>query len=124
MNILLIDDDRMTLKALKQMIFQMGHKVILASNKNNALNRMKEQHIDCIVSDVNMPDTSLEDLFDSLKQCSGSNVPIIFISTEINNPAIDDTLLRGADAFIPKPVNPKLLNSVIDRLTANLAPAR
>ena len=117
MNILLIDDDRMTLKALKQMLVQLGHRVIPASNKLNALNRMKEEQVDCIVSDVNMPDTSVGALFDALRQNSEGRIPIIFISTELNNPAIDKTLLKGADAFIPKPVDLALLDNVIHHVT-------
>jgi two-component system response regulator FlrC len=117
MNILLIDDDRMTLKALKQMLFQLGYNVIPAANKLNALNRMKEEQIDCIVSDVNMPDTTVEDLFEALRQNSPGTVPIILISSEVSNPSIDSTLLKGADAFIPKPVDIKLLDDVIRRVT-------
>ncbi len=116
MNVLLIDDDRLTLKALKQLLVQLGYKVLPASNKLNALKKMKEEKIDCIVSDVNLPDSSLPELFDSLRQCYDRHVPTILISSEVNNPLIDDTLIAGADAFIPKPVKPELLDEVIKRL--------
>jgi DNA-binding NtrC family response regulator len=120
MNLLLIDDDRMTLKALRQMLTLRGHTVVLASNKLNALKQLKENKVDCIVSDVNMPDTSLPELFTALLDCNGKHVPTILISSEINNPVMDDTLIAGADAFIPKPVNPELLDQVIRRVTRGL----
>jgi CheY-like chemotaxis protein len=116
MNVLLIDDDRLTLKALKQLLVQLGYRVLPASNKLNALRKMKEEKIDCIVSDVNLPDSSLPELFDSLRKCYDRHIPTILISSEVNNPVIDDTLIAGADAFIPKPVKPELLDEVIKRL--------
>ncbi len=120
MNILVIDDDRMTLKALRQVLTQRGHTVFLASNKLNALKKMKEEAVECIVSDVNLPDTSLPDLFNALRECCNKHVPTILISTEISNPVIDDTLIAGADAFIPKPVNAQLLDTVIQRINERL----
>lgn len=74
------------------------------------------EKIDCVVSDVQMPDTSIGELFTELRSAVSSKLPIILISTELSNPEIDETLIKGADAFIPKPINMELLNDVINRL--------
>ncbi|NBQ47964.1 MAG: response regulator [Sphingobacteriia bacterium] len=116
MNILLIDDDKLTLKVLRKMLSSMGHTVHPACNKLNALKKLKSEAIDCVVTDVQMPDTSIGELFAELREASPKPLPIILISTELTNPEIDETLLKGADAFLPKPVKMDLLDDLIRRL--------
>src|SRR4249919_2171859 len=102
MNILVIEDDRSTLKALKFALNQNGYKVVLASSEVNALNKLKMHDIDCIVTDVHLPgDSEIVSMVKTLKAESG-DVPVVLISANAGNPSIDDSLLSGADAFIPK----------------------
>src|SRR5688572_15618239 len=116
MNILVIEDDRSTLKALKFALNQQGYKVVLASSETNALNQLKLHDIDCIVSDVHLPgDSELVSMVQTLKKESG-DVPVVLISSNPGNPMIDHSLLSGADAFIPKPIDYNLLADVIERL--------
>lgn len=116
MNILIIDDDKLTLKAVKFALVKKGYQVLIASNKLNALNKLKSNAVDCIVSDVNLPDTAIIDLVSTLKQLY-KHIPIVLISSEAGNPHIDDSLIIGADAFVPKPVDFNLLCDVVARLT-------
>lgn len=119
MNILVIEDDKSTLKALKFALNQEGYKVILASSEANAINQLRTHDIDCIVSDVHLPgESELVSMVHNLKRHSGA-VPVVLISSNPGNPMIDDSLLSGADAFIPKPINFKLLVDVIERLTGH-----
>jgi DNA-binding response OmpR family regulator len=121
MNILVIEDDRSTLKALKFALNQKGYKVVLASSEINALNKLKMHDIDCIVSDVHLPgDSEIVSMVKTLKAESG-DVPVVLISSNPGNPSIDHSLLSGADAFIPKPINFKLLVDVIERLCSKTA---
>ena len=121
MTILVIEDDRSTLKALKFALNQKGYKVVLASSEINALNKLKIYDIDCIVSDVHLPgDSEIVSMVKTLKAESG-DVPVVLISSNPGNPMIDDSLLSGADAFIPKPINFNLLVDVIERLCSKTA---
>lgn len=121
MNILVIEDDKSTMKALKFALNQKGYKVILASTETNALNQLKLHDIDCIVSDVHLPgDSEIVSMVKTLKDAS-AEVPVVLISSNPANPMIDHSLLSGADAFIPKPVDYNLLADVIERLMAKHA---
>ena len=109
------------MKALKFSLNQKGYKVILASTETNALNQLKLHDIDCIVSDVHLPgDSEIVSMVKTLKDASGE-VPVVLISSNPANPMIDHSLLSGADAFIPKPVDYNLLAEVIERLMAKHA---
>src|ERR1043165_5325943 len=121
MNILVIEDDKSTMKAIKFALNQKGYKVILASTETNALNQLKLHDIDCIVSDVHLPgDSEIVSMVQTLKKAS-NEVPLVLISSNPGNPMIDDSLLTGADAFIPKPIDYTLLVDVIERF--NIHPA-
>ena len=121
MNILVVEDDKATLKALKFALRRQGFKVVLASTEANALNQLADHEIHCIVSDVYLPgESELITMVKKLKKASG-NVPVILISSNPGNPMIDHSLLSGADAFVPKPIDFNLLVDVIERLTAQHA---
>ena len=121
MNILVIEDDKPMLKALKFALNQHGYKVVLASSEQNAINQLRLHEIDCIVSDVNLPgESELVSMVSNLKSHSG-DVPVVLISSNPANPMIDHSLLTGADAFIPKPIDFELLIDVIRRLTGHPA---
>lgn len=116
MNILLIEDDRSTMKAVKFALNQKGHKVVLASNEANAFKQLKENEVDMIVSDVNLPASApITDLVWKLKS-EYKHLPIVLISSILDNPLIDESLIQGADAFIPKPIDFELLTTVVERL--------
>ena len=120
MKILVIDDNRVMLHAIKAVLLEKGHQVYLASNGIQALNKMYSVQMDCIISDVVMPDTPIMSLICSLKNFYKKAVPLILVSTFISNPLIDNALILGADAFIPKPIDFKLLGNVIDRLVSSI----
>ena len=119
MNILLIDDDRLTLKAIRRVLSEKGFRVFPASNKLNALTWIRSESIDCVVCDVQLPDSTLTDMVTAVKEAIGREIPLILISSAPENPEIDDTLLTAADAFVPKPINFPLLIRVIERLCNN-----
>lgn len=121
MNILVIEDDKQMLKALKFTLSRQGYKVVLASSEQNAINQLRLHEIDCIVSDVNLPGGSEPvSMVANLKRHSG-DVPVVLISSNPANPLIDHSLLSGADAFLPKPLDFNLLIDVIRRLTGHPA---
>jgi CheY-like chemotaxis protein len=124
MNILLIEDDKMTMKSVKFALNQNGHKVYLASSEPNAINKLKQHDdIECIISDINLPGSPLiTEMIQSLK--AQRDVPIVLISSVLDNPLIDDSLLTGAEAFIPKPINFELLLNVVERLNPHESVSR
>jgi CheY-like chemotaxis protein len=119
MNILLIEDDKMTMKSVKFALSQKGHKVYLASTEPNAINQLRQHaDVECIISDINLPGSPvITEMIENLKaNAQQKNIPIVLISSVLDNPLIDDSLLLGAEAFIPKPINFELLLNVVDRL--------
>lgn len=76
--ILMVDDDKAILEATSEAIKSFGFNVLTAHSARQALDCLKENSVDLIVTDVMMPDLTGVDLFNRVRKTSG--VPFIFIS--------------------------------------------
>jgi CheY-like chemotaxis protein len=76
MNILVVEDEILTLSALGHSIESLGHKAFLAENGEEAIKQVTENKIDFIISDIMMPGISGLSLVSVLRNIHFSNVPI------------------------------------------------
>lgn len=103
MNILIIEDDNITLDALHYSIKNLGHSVYRARNGKEAIDIMKSQKLDLLISDIMMPGISGLSLIRVIRSVHGCNVPIILISSLNNKPLLDAAFEEGANDFLAKP---------------------
>ncbi len=82
--ILVIDDDELVLKTMKNLLLKTGYKVTCASNAENAFNEIKKQEFDLIVSDIRMPGKNgveaIREIRNIVSKHSPRDIPIIFIT--------------------------------------------
>lgn len=114
--ILLIDDDRLLLRALPA-VFQNGLRAITidtASSAEQALRLIQSAEYDVIVSDFSMPGLNGMDF---LKECKTvrSDIPIILLTGYGTHELEDEALQEGAYALIQKPVDADIFLSVVTR---------
>ncbi len=114
MDILIIDDDEEFLYLLKDLIRKNGFNVHTSTNGIKALEVMMQQKIDLVITDAIMPDTPIMSFICTLKT-SYPNTPLILISGLPHNPLINNSLILGADEFIPKPINTSSLVKTINK---------
>lgn len=103
MNILIIEDDKVTLKTLQFSIENLGHTVSLAENGKEAIDKIVDGNFDLVLCDVMMPGISGLSLVSTLRSFHHYTVPIIIMSALNNKPLLDAALEAGANDFIPKP---------------------
>jgi uncharacterized protein (TIGR02266 family) len=125
LNIVLADDDRLSLAAAASCFRARGDIVITASNGLDALAACLKQPPDVILSDVQMPKMDGWQLVRMVRgRPSLSSIPFIFF-TQLRG---EDERLRayqlGVDDFVGKPCNAELLLSRADRLIARLGQNR
>jgi len=120
MKILIVDDIEENLYMLETLLKGSGYKVVIAKDGVEALNKLKEEPIDMIVSDILMPKM---DGFQLCRQCkrenSLKNIPFVFYTaTYIDKKDEEFALSLGAEKFIVKPIEPeaflKILEEVIE----------
>lgn len=122
-NALLIDDNQMSLKAIRDMLDSTGsiEKIFMANNYFEAIKIIKYE-LENNVFSINLIfidfDMSIIDGFEMLKNLQSIDLNDIFvvaISTNIQNKKI--SLQRGAAEFLHKPFGLDELQKVLDKIS-------
>src|SRR5271168_2776145 len=101
--ILVVEDDRLSLIVLRQLLTAQGYEVLQSSEGWDGINRARNEQPDLIVMDIKLPDICGLDATLLLKQDEQTkNIPIIAVTGFEKNKA--NALESGYDAYIPKPV--------------------
>jgi len=115
MKILLLEDDIMLNKAIKQYLESTGHAVISVMDGNQCVETLKNEKFDLLVFDINVPDTNgltiLEDLHKQKRM-----VPTIFISALIDIEDITRAFDIGCHDYLKKPFHLKELTLRINKI--------
>lgn len=112
MNILVIDDDEQFLFVMSELLKKYGFDVKTALNGMSALQIISESDIELVISDTIMPDTPIMSFICTLKS-SWPDLPVILISGLPGSPLVNNSMILGADEFLPKPIDtPSLFNAI------------
>jgi len=113
--VLVIDDEDTTLKIIENVLTQAGYNVLTSTSGEEGLKIAQENNPDIVITDVVMPNIDGFMLFKKLKSDETTkDQPVLVLSARHN---VGDTFHRfGADSFLTKPIDAKLLISEIERL--------
>jgi two-component system cell cycle response regulator DivK len=104
--ILVIEDNQLSSKLLKQLLTAHGYEVLESSQGLQALNLARDAQPDLILMDIRLPDISGLELTRLLKQDDQTkNIPIIAITAFASPEDENKDLEGGCDAYAPKPIN-------------------
>jgi DNA-binding response OmpR family regulator len=115
--ILLVDDDRIMRTVIAQSLSQQGFQVLEASRGEEALATMvqNEPRIDAIVLDREMPGMNGMDVVEHMKtEHRLAHIPVIMLTGTGDQDKIQEGINAGVFYYLVKPVEEKLLRSVID----------
>lgn len=105
--ILVVDDDREIVKAIRILLEKEDYQVICAYNGLEALEKITEKPVQLLLIDVMMP--KLDGLSAVMKIRERRNLPIIVLSAKSEETDKVLGLSMGADDYITKPYNPQEL---------------
>jgi two-component system, NtrC family, nitrogen regulation response regulator NtrX len=115
-HLLLVDDDPNTLASLSRAFRLAGHEATVCDNAGRALDLLRTENFDLILSDVVMPGKSGLELLEDLKK-NGVKTPIVLISGQANIEMAVRATKLGALDFLEKPLSTdKLLLTVENAL--------
>jgi len=110
-NVLIVDDSSVMRKIVGRSLRQAGLdlvQVLEASNGSEALSLARENPLDLILSDINMP---LMDGLEFVRQLRGiesaQHTPVVMITTEAGEGHVVQALSLGASGYIRKPFTPE-----------------
>jgi DNA-binding NtrC family response regulator len=115
-HLLLIDDDPSTLASLSRAFRLAGHEATVCDNAARAVELLRTETFDVILSDVVMPGRSGLEMLEDLKK-AGVKTPIVLISGQANIEMAVKATKLGALDFLEKPLSTdKLLVTVENAL--------
>jgi DNA-binding NtrC family response regulator len=115
-HLLLVDDDPNTLASLSRAFRLAGHEATVCDNAARAVELIRTESFDVILSDVVMPGKSGVELLEDLKK-AGVKTPIVLISGQANIEMAVKATKLGALDFLEKPISTdKLLVTVENAL--------
>ena len=114
-SILLIDDDAVAHKLVQYSLLSENYSLSSAYGGREGIEMLQESKYDLCLLDMEMPDVNG---FEVLKWIRKNNqkIKVIFITAERNIEVIRRSEELGADDYITKPINPKILKESIKSL--------
>lgn len=115
---LVVDDTKNSRMLLSKILAAHGYEPIEASNGKDALDKINESKPDIIISDIMMPEMDGFQLCRELKKNEPlKNIPLVFYTSIYNDEADEKLALDvGANAYIRKPEDPKVIIGIINKL--------
>jgi two-component system chemotaxis response regulator CheY len=108
---LIVDDSSVMRKIVERSLRQAGLDTLLvfeAGSGIDGLELLKAEHVDLILSDINMPSMDgLEFLRQVRAQNLAPGVPVVMITTESSEEHVKQAILAGAQGYIRKPFTPE-----------------
>jgi two-component system chemotaxis response regulator CheY len=115
---ILIADDSAPMRAMLVAIVEAlgDYRIVEASSGFEALRLLPREHVDMILTDINMPDINGLELISYLRTNPNyKNIPVFIISTEGSARDIEKGKQLGADEYIVKPFSPPTLQQLINQ---------
>src|SRR3979490_2116286 len=104
--LLIVDDNEMNRDMLARRLLRKGYVVTLAENAKELLQRVKEDAVDLVLLDIEMPEISGLDALQTLRaHHSAAELPIIMVTAKTKSDEIVKVLELGANDYLTKPID-------------------
>ncbi|MGZ3863201.1 MAG: PAS domain-containing protein [Bacteroidia bacterium] len=115
LNILLIEDNKLNLKYLQQILVEAGYSIMTAASGLEALDKVNNNKFDIILLDISLPDIKSDKLYENIRK-TGCTCPVIATSGyskyEINRMFPEFEF----DEYLLKPIDSNKLFSTIRKV--------
>lgn len=114
--ILIVDPIESSIEKKKAVLSKPGFRLYSSHTAEEALDILREDKIDMLISELDMPGMNGDELCSALRKDNTlKNMSIIMIGFQ-GRESVDRTQLCGANSFLSKPLSPKELYSVVHEL--------
>ena len=122
LNILVAEDNLVNQQVVEGILKHAGHRVTITDNGERALDILAEgiDKIDLLILDMNMPEKSGIEVIKTLRFMeTGRAIPVIMLTADATPEAKDKSLNAGANSFLTKPIDARILLEKVAVLTRN-----
>lgn len=111
-NVLVVEDEADIQQLVSYNLIRAGFHVTCADTGEEALERLRTEHIDCVLLDLNLPGISGLEVCTAMRKVEMNfqrSIPIIMLTAKGEEEDVVAGLECGADDYITKPFSPKVL---------------
>ena len=110
MRALVVDDSTAVRLYLRKILLPYGFEIVDARNGREGLERVREQHIDLVLLDWNMPVMNGLELLQHIRSEPGVGSPCVMMVTSENDlQEVAQALETGANEYVMKPFTPEII---------------
>jgi two-component system chemotaxis response regulator CheY len=115
--ILIVDDFASMRRIIKNTLKQIGFKhVIEADDGTTALAMLKDQQIDLILADWNMPKMSGLELLKKIRKDEAlKGIPVLLVTAEAQKENVIEAIQAGVSNYIVKPFTPDSMKQKLEQ---------
>jgi DNA-binding NtrC family response regulator len=121
--VLVVDDAPNLTDLLVDTLVVIGYEAYAAESAKSALEVLRKEHIDLVVSDINMPDMSGIELLEEIKKAN-RRLPVMLITGIGNDSIRSRAYSSGADGFLAKPFRIGTIELEIGRMLSGIKRTR
>lgn len=111
MRVLIIDDDEAICELLTYYLKSDGFTPVAVHTGKAGRQFLQQEAVEAVLLDWHLPDADGLQVLDMIRADHGWSLPVIFITSRTDEADVVTALQRGADDFMPKPVNRKVLQA-------------
>jgi len=112
--ILIVDDEEVVLLSCEKILKDMGYEIKLFQNPEDALNDLKENDYNLVISDVVMPQMNGLDFFKRAREIK-KDIEVILVTGYPNLKEAVQAIQEGVFQYITKPFEPQELREAVKR---------
>ncbi len=116
-NILIVDDSTTVRAVIEKTLRLSGVEIgniLHASNGKEALETLRNNWVDLVLTDINMPIMNGVELINEMSQDEIlKTIPIAIVSTEGSQTRVEELKSKGVKAYLRKPFTPESLKKLV-----------
>ena len=116
--VLVVDDSRLARNHIKRVLSNLGIQHLTeAEDGQQAIEILKQQMFDLVVTDYNMPEVNGRELTQYIRENSQqSHIPVLMVTSEANDTHLSNIAQSGVNAMCDKPFEPELVKALLFKL--------
>ena len=119
-NVLVVDDSTPMRSVIKKTLKASGFKVgefFDAANGREALDILRDEWLDLVLTDYNMPDMDGLELINAMKSDEILKaIPVVVVTTEGSQQRMEQFMEKGAAGYIRKPFTPEQIRQQLNQI--------
>jgi CheY-like chemotaxis protein len=120
-----VEDNPHSLELIRELIQADGYRVSTVTSGDEALSRVRAEHPDLILMDIQLPGIDGLSVTRALKaDPETTTIPIVAVSAHVLREDVKQALEAGCIAYLPKPLDTRRFLDLVGRLLGGAPSAR